>query len=306
MSTWPFHQGELEAQERAGQASGGAAIRDFMPDQHRDFFGLLHYVFVGALDRQGWPTATVLTGSPGFISSPDPQTLAMEARPDPQDPAAEGFFTGASLGILGLDLGTRRRNRANGVIADMDDGGMRVAVRQSFGNCPQFIQARDVEQVSPGVPVTEAISALDAAARDLIVRADTFFVASASGAHDGPTGGVDISHRGGRPGFVHVDGQTLTVPDFRGNRYFNTLGNLLVEPRAALLFLDFSKGDVLLLQGITEILWDPEEGAPFDGAERLWRFQVVRGWHRRGAVPLRWTFRDYAPTTQRTGTWQNE
>ena len=42
---------------------------------------------------------------------------------------------------------------------------------------------------------------------------------------------MDISHRGGRPGFVRVDGDVLTIPDFRGNRYFNTLSNLLLEQR---------------------------------------------------------------------------
>ena len=61
--------------------------------------------------------------------------------------------------------------------------------------------------------------------------------------------GADISHRGGRPGFVRVDGDVLTIPDFRGNRYFNTLGNLIAEPRASLLFVDFETGDLLQLQG---------------------------------------------------------
>jgi hypothetical protein len=32
---------------------------------------------------------------------------------------------------------------------------------------------------------------------------------------------MDLSHRGGRPGFVRVDGDVLTIPDFRCNRYFN-------------------------------------------------------------------------------------
>lgn len=48
------------------------------------------------------------------------------------------------------------------------------------------------------------------------------------------------------------------MPDFRGNRYMNTLGNLLAEPRAALLFIDFDRGDVLHLQGKTQILWQTQ------------------------------------------------
>ncbi|WP_239502378.1 pyridoxamine 5'-phosphate oxidase family protein, partial [Stenotrophomonas maltophilia] len=82
----------------------------------------------------------------------------------------------------------------------------------------------------------QRLTGLGGAAREMVAGADTLFVASSSGADIDAGGGVDISHRGGRPGFVHVDGERLTIPDFSGNRYFNTLGNLLVEPRAALLF----------------------------------------------------------------------
>jgi hypothetical protein len=95
----------------------------------------------------------------------------------------------------------------------------------------------------------------------------------------------------------------LTIPDFRGNRYFNTLGNLLAEPRASLLFVDFDSGDLLQLQGTAEVEWNTTESAQFAGAERLWRFRVVRGWRRRAAVPLRWSFVDHSPSTIRTGSW---
>ena len=138
----------------------------------------------------------------------------------------------------------------------------------------------------------------------MIARADTFLVASRSRPQSGEAGGPDISHRGGRPGFVAVDGDTLTIPDFRGNRYFNTLGNLLGEPRAGLLFIDFERGDLLQLQGTTEIDWSGGAGRLIDGAERSWRFHAVRGWRRRQASPLRWTFVDYSPFTQRTGSWR--
>jgi len=80
----------------------------------------------------------------------------------------------------------------------------------------------------------------------------------------------------------------LTIPDYRGNRYFNTLGNLVSQPRAALVFVDFARGDLLQLQGTTEILWDGPEVRTLDGAERLWRFRVEQGWRRRGGLALRW------------------
>jgi hypothetical protein len=110
-----------------------------------------------------------------------------------------------------------------------------------------------------------------------------------------------MSHRGGRPGFVGVHGDTLAIPDFRGNRYYNTLGNLLGDPRAGLVFIDFASGDILQLQGTVTIDWHPDGGPA--GTERLWRLKVERAWRRRAAFPFAWTFGDYAPTTLRTGAW---
>ena len=134
---------------------------------------------------------------------------------------------------------------------------MEIVVHQSFGNCPQYIQRRELYPMESRPQPVEHLASLDAAAQALIRTADTSFVAS--GAHlELAQGGVDISHRGGRPGFIHLEGDTLWMPDFRGNRYMNTLGNLLAEPRAALLFIDFDRGDVLHLQGKTQILWQTQ------------------------------------------------
>jgi predicted pyridoxine 5'-phosphate oxidase superfamily flavin-nucleotide-binding protein len=296
-----FHPDELDAQARAGKGASGAGIRSFMPDQHREFFALLPYLFVATTDAEGWPLATMLAGAPGFAHSPDPVTLRVDALPAAQDPAADRFGEGQEIGILGLDLATRRRNRANGAIATRDAAGFTLAVRQSFGNCAKYIQRRAVEPAPPASATVEALAGLDPAARTLIGEADTLFVASRSRPGLGATGGVDISHRGGRPGFVRLEGDALAVPDFAGNRYFNTLGNLLGEPRAALLVVDFATGDLLQLQGRVTIDWDAQSPQLVAGAERQWRFEVVRGWRRRAAVALRWSFVDYSPATLGTG-----
>ena len=305
MAVDPFHSGERDAQRRAGVQLRGAPIREEMPDQHRLFFAGLPILFVGVPDAAGWPVATVLAGPPGFVSSADAHTLHVGALPGQGDPAAEGVRTGASAGMLGIDLGTRRRNRVNGTILAMNGPGFTLGVRQSFGNCPQYIQARAVEprQGPDGVPAAQQLSGVDSRARAMIAAADTFFVASCSGAGDREAGGMDMSHRGGRPGFVRVDGDVLTIPDFRGNNYFNTLGNLLLEPRVGLLFVDFAEGCLLHLQGWAEVDWDGGAASGFAGAERVWRVHVTAGWHRADALGLRWTFRDYAPTTERTGGW---
>jgi hypothetical protein len=130
-------------------------------------------------------------------------------------------------------------------------------------------------------------AALPARARELLASSSTLFVASASGGDArGAAGGLDISHRGGPPGFARLEGSVLSIPDYNGNRYFNTLGNFLAEPRAAIVLADFRSGDMLQLQGVVEIDWsaaDPNQTPP---VERVWRFRIVRGVLREGAFGL--------------------
>lgn len=275
MTAGPFHRGELEAQRLAGIGSAGSGIRPFLTEQLREFFRELPFVVAGAMDGDQ-PLATILLGPPGFISSPDAATLVIATALDRSDPAQRALVPGAPAGLIGIDLATRRRNRANGVVRAADERGFVLGIEQAFGNCPQYIHRREVHLAVSNAPV-ETISTLDDAARAAIANADTFFVATASREDKG---GVDVSHRGGPPGFVHVEGDTLTIPDYRGNRYFNTLGNLVSNPRAALLFVDFRSGALLQVQGTTEIDWDGDELHEFLAAERLWRVHVTGAWRR--------------------------
>ena len=302
MEALQFTADELAAQALAGGGPrGGGAMVDSMSEAHRQFFAQLRYVLVGADDAGGWPLATLLSGAPGFVASPDSTTLRISAEPGAGDPAAPALVAGSDIGILGIDLATRRRNRANGRIISHDARGVEVAVNQSFGNCPQYIQRRTVDaQIAlreAQAATVETMIHLDREALGSIERADTCFVASRS------LHGADISHRGGRPGFIRVDGDSLTIPDFRGNRYFNTLGNLMAEPRASLLIVDFESGDLLQLQGLASVDW-ADAAERFAGAERLWRFQVARAWRRRAASPLLWSFVDYSRVTEATGVWR--
>jgi uncharacterized protein len=313
VNEWPFNADEIAAQSLAGGGPRGVGIQDFMPEQHRQFFSRLPYVFVGTLDAAGWPIATALTGEPGFVQAPSANILTIGTLPDLQDPANAAMMPGRDIAILGIDLSTRRRNRANGRILSRGPQGVRVAVSQSFGNCPQYIQLRKIQpresDVSNQPPASgsrstlETLEHLDLEAKATIANADTFFVASHSGPGSDPARGADISHRGGRPGFVRLQEDVLTIPDFRGNRYFNTFGNLIAEPRASLLFVDFENGDLLQLQGMAEVDWSASARQEFAGAERLWRFQVTRGWRRKAALSLHWSFGGYSPVTLHTGTW---
>jgi len=317
-----FHEGERAMQTRVGMRErmseiGSRVIRGYMPEQHRQFFTQLPFLIAGTVDAAGQPWASVLAGPAGFITSPDPQQLAVQALPLACDPLAETLMPGAPIGLLGLEPHTRRRNRMNGVVEQLDSQGFSVRVSQSFGNCPQYIQAREPEFVGSrgdAPSALERMGQLDNVAKELIREADTFYIATAhpaARAHAGgvPQGpqraqGVDVSHRGGKPGFVRVDGSgTLTVPDFFGNFFFNTLGNLLVEPRAGLLFIDFASGDLLQVSVRGEIIWGGSELASFEGAERLLRFAVTGVRRMPATLPLRWGPASMSPVLERTGAW---
>jgi len=312
LATW--HAGEKAIQQKVGvaermEAVGQRAVRDFMPDQHREFYAQIPFVALGSVDRKGDAWATLVAGRPGFISSPTPRSLEIDARPDPGDPASEGAQEGDAIGMLGIELHTRRRNRVNGMLRASSSGkAFGFDVDQSFGNCPQYIQLRDFSFVrEPDQPFTGAIedsAGLDDAAREMIKAADTFFVASYADREDRRQ--VDVSHRGGRTGFVRVgDDDALTIPDFAGNLFFNTLGNIHLNGKAGLVFVDFETGDMLQLTGDAEVILESPEIAAFQGAERLWRFRARRVVRRRGALPLRWAFRSdgWSPNALMTGDW---
>lgn len=310
----PWHPGETAIQEQVGVAArmaevGRRVVRDFMPEQHRAFFAQLPFLVAGSVDPQGDAWATLIAGAPGFVAAPSPRALTIAARPDPGDPASLGLREGEAIGLLGIELHTRRRNRVNGVIRGSAEGLLRVEVEQSFGNCPQYIQLRDGAAIrDPQRAVAsdvEESGALDDAARATIAAADTFFVASY--AEQGGHRQVDVSHRGGKAGFVRVaaDG-TLTIPDFAGNLFFATLGNILLNGKAGLVFADFATGDLLQLTGDAEIVLSSPEIAAFQGAERLWTVRPRRVVRRRGALPRRWTFRPdgWSPNSLMTGDWR--
>lgn len=308
----PWHQGEKRLQQSVGvadrmEAFGRRVIRDYMPDQHRTFYGQLPFIVAGVVDEADEVWATILAGAPGFIASPDERMLKIYASPFAGDPAFAGFRENAAIGLLGIELHTRRRNRLNGILSQVSGGSVGVKVGHSFGNCPQYIQLREFELTRDPATApqnaSEVLSSLDQQARDAIANADTFFVASYV---DLPSGRqADVSHRGGKPGFVRIsDDGVLTIPDYAGNLHFNTLGNFLENPRAGLIFADFETGDVVQMTGRADVILQSPEIAAFQGAERLWNFTPTGIVRRRGALPLHWAFREWSPNSLMTGSWE--
>jgi hypothetical protein len=168
-----------------------------------------------------------------------------------------------------------------------------VQLQEVFFNCPKYIQTRHLtatKQESTNAPATFTRTALNESDRQWIEIADTFFIASG---YDKT--GIDASHRGGFLGFVQIlNSNQLVFPDYEGNNMFQTLGNLAVNPRTGLLFIDFDRGHTLQLTGTATVIWDKTEFARILGAQRLIEFTIEQILEIRNATPLRWKFGEYS------------
>lgn len=309
--TPPFHEGEMAIHKKLGlpqerEEMARRVIRHSMPDQHREFFNKLPFLVVGSADKKGNPWASILFGKPGFIDTPDAKTLDIKSMPNTGDPLLRNLESGTPQSYLGIEPSTFRRNRINVSIEDVSEDGITAKVDQSFGNCPKYINKRQFKFLrAPDQPVhdleTEAFNTYNDKTRQMIQTADTFFVASyIKTQKDRETEGVDVNHRGGPPGFIQMEDDILTIPDYYGNFLFNTLGNFMLNPKAGLTFVDFESGDMMYLTGETNILWDDDPIVKtLPGANRAWQFRLTEGIYIKQASPLQWEFEGYSPSFKR-------
>ncbi|WP_415400860.1 pyridoxamine 5'-phosphate oxidase family protein [Tateyamaria sp. SN3-11] len=296
-----FHEGERSLHAMLGigerrHAFGQKMIRDHMPDQHREFFETLSHVHLGATDTSGHPWAVTRTGPAGFMVSPDDRTLNVTSIPLSGEPQDLNIFAGAKVSIVGIEYETQRRNRLNATIGLAEDGTLVLGVDQSYGNCPKYIQIRNKVAVGQNEASEPIISAtLDGTAKAQITAADTLLISSrAAQLEDDPRAGVDINHRGGMPGFVTVlDDSTLQFPDYKGNSFYNTFGNIVTDDRVGLQFVDFEDGTLLNIKGRAQLIEDLNDGAlPLMGRGlRISVEQVVRA---PGALPIRCEFIEFS------------
>ncbi|WP_181919239.1 pyridoxamine 5'-phosphate oxidase family protein [Alkalilimnicola ehrlichii] len=307
-----FHAGERTVQARAEVSDdwlerAASFVRPEMPQQHRDFFENLPMLFLGLLDPAGRPWCVPVFGPPGYASSPSPSTLELQRAPTLSDELRLDLTPGASVGVVGVDLSNRRRNRMNGRVRYARGDAITIAVDQSFGNCPQYIQTRSLAPArdEPSAAAGRRSSLYEPAVRRLVESADTFFIASrAAGSLKGGSAGVDASHRGGRPGFLGIneDG-SLSFPDFSGNRFFNTLGNIESDGRIGLFVPDFETGEAIILTGRATIDWSPGRVEAFAGAERVVDVVPEEIWHATATLPVTATLAEQWPALDDTGTW---
>jgi len=267
-------------QARVGTAASaerlGVGIVARIPARAAEFLSGQRLAVIAGVDSARAAWASLLMGTPGFLRARGESVLEIAALLPPDDPLAPSLALGMPIGVLVIDLLSRRRLRVNGQAWLPGDGALCVAGEELFWNCPKYIQSRELtalDEGGNGRSRPRSGSRLEPEQRVWVEAADTLFVASARDGY-----GADASHRGGLPGFVRVDGEHAVIfPDYVGNGMFQTLGNFLADGRAGLLFPDFERGRTLQLTGRASIEWEASGDRSFPGAERLVRVKV-EGW----------------------------
>lgn len=296
-----FHAGERAVQQHAGELAIAdrniVVLSDTVIHGARQFIANQSMVVLSSVDANGAVWSSVIFGRPGFLHTDTGRSISIdvpEKDRDIIDPLWTNIKTRPDLGMLFIELGSRRRYRVNGTVQHLDGQGAEVNVHEAYPNCPKYIQRRILRHLGEPVQSPQASEgrAFLGEVERVVNRADTLFVASRHAET-----GADASHRGGTCGFVHViDGTTLRIPDYTGNSLFNTLGNFEVDPRAGLCIIDFTNGQMLQLSGTALTLWDEDDPRnETGGTKRFLEFKSNKWILRETPQRMEWEYLDASP-----------
>lgn len=241
---------------------------------------------VGALDDEDRPWTALWGGAPGFSepigggfvgtrtlvdSKYDPVVQALvggEDKGEMLQPQGEGKM----LSGLAIDLVTRKRVKIAGKVAagtirsvdvEVEEGSslptdapkkqdqiqLVTKIEQSLGNCPKYLNQYELRPALLTPHILSSGPSLSPEARNLVDKADMFFLSTSSGID------MDTNHRGGPPGFIRVLSPSCIIyPEYSGNRLYQSLGNLQLNPLIGVTVPDFETGDVLYTTGTAEVL----------------------------------------------------
>jgi len=277
----PFHEGELEVQRLAGEQEIATKVGDLIQEtvlpRALDFIRQQSVIWIGIEDQENLLWAFPLFGSPGFINPNEGEMIEIylgkkHAIPDKW---LSYLKKGKSIACLVIELSSRRRVRINGIIQGINEGRLEIDVQQTYPNCPKYIRKRELQ----GEPdlyqfhYKSSGTAINAQLENIINQSDTAFVAS-----NGPNG-ADVSHRGGASGFIKCESDNkITVPDYKGNSMFNTLGNFKANPFGGLIIIEFNQDYYLQLTGKINICFNKEHPKlTTGGTNRFWEL-VIHKW----------------------------
>ncbi|KAF2638712.1 oxidoreductase-like protein [Massarina eburnea CBS 473.64] len=280
---------------------------------------------IGTLDSQGRPWTTLWGGSPGFSESlgggmigtrtivdathdPVVQALVGNAEKDEMVKGEEKMIAG-----LAIDLVTRKRVkifgrlvagcvgevnveytdnvvRTEGAPEKQDQIQLVTKIEQSLGNCPKYLNQYKIQPTLLTSQLAYQGPALSAEAKSMILKSDMFFLSSTTDED------MDTNHRGGPQGFVRILSDTeIVYPEYSGNRLYQTLGNLQMNPKVGITFPDYETGDILYATGTSQILVSSDAAALLPGSNLALKFTLDDARLVQGGLPFRGTRKEASP-----------
>ena len=161
----PYHEGEIKVQARVGVLDEGAVnsrvIQDSIIKGALRFIRQLPMAVFGSLDRENNVWASVFIGMPGFMQGENDRRVSFDLScmmPNPHDPFWENIQMNSQVGMLAIELATRRRLRINGRITRVSDTALQLHVEESYPNCPKYIQKRHLSLSPTGFDLKPPVS----------------------------------------------------------------------------------------------------------------------------------------------------
>lgn len=222
----PWHSGELEIQRKLkvptqeyNPTSPG------LPAPYGYRVAASPLLALGTLDDEGQPWTTIWGGTRGFARPIAEDVLGVRTGVDLGDPVLRTLWEGdvrkdaivkpedgqegRVFAGLSIDLKTRDRVKlagrfVAGAVTEVTEAGagevqLALGVEESLGNCPKYLNKRDIMAKSPEPGPVERGLPLSGRALEVVRGADLFFLSSTNGET------MDTNHRGGSKGFVRVE-----------------------------------------------------------------------------------------------------
>jgi uncharacterized protein len=298
-----FHSGEREVQRRTGEIiianSNGRIINNVIVAGAINFIEKQPMVIVSSIDSSGNAWASLLIGDFGFAKVNNPKMMVFDKSmlsSAKEDIFYQNIEENHEIGSLFVELSSRRRFRINGTTS-INKNHIEINIHEAYPNCPKYIQRRVIsvpDYFENSASIITHGNQLKKDEKDWILNADTIFVASLSN-----NGKMDVSHRGGNPGFIEIIGEnTLKIPDYQGNSMYNTLGNFIQNPNSGILLVNFEKGETLQLTGKADLLFDQnseEDKIKTTGTGRYWLFKTKQWIYIKKHHKVDWELLDYSP-----------
>jgi uncharacterized protein len=256
-----YHDGERYIQEQMGvrdkSDSLSSMIYHEMPVVAAQFLESLNFAVVTFSTSNQELFSSVLFDINSFITILHTKEIVINLEKSSFIPDNILGEKNLNIGLLGLEFENRMRIRVNGK-GKIEDNKLFLVIDEVYSNCPKYINDRKIVGKVDffNDSILDKYTTLVNECKKIIENSDTFFIATN---HENK--GSDISHKGGKKGFLKIISPTqLEFDDFPGNNMYNTLGNIYTNPNISILIVDFASNDILHINGHAKIIENIEKG----------------------------------------------